>query len=367
MDDTDNPFSKHFGLGNSSNSGNFTSENSYPQTHYHPGYYYPNTTMPNLQDNMSSYHPQPPFSSESNVVHDATRRECVGASNMHQETSLKRSQMESNTPQSDNIQEEVNAQATSKSTDKLSWTQYMDEDLCNSWIDFTTDSIKGTHQSKANYWKNLVEYYNEWRREGPPITIEQATNHWYKMSPEVSKFNGCYIQIKSGHPSGNDDEQIISNALKLFTSKSENKKFFFTYLHSWKILRNAPKWKDYVSTQSSSTKRTKISIPKDNSTSSSNPNTSEIDNVEMGDKRPMGQKAAKASARNSKVKGKTSLLDEKWGNYQEIQSKRLSLCEEHIRQQDFVILCKDTSNMDEKARKNHDQVCEMIKAKYGMS
>uniref|UniRef100_A0A803LUV7 Uncharacterized protein n=1 Tax=Chenopodium quinoa TaxID=63459 RepID=A0A803LUV7_CHEQI len=115
MDDADNPFSQYFGLRNSSNSGNFTSENSYPQTDYHPDYYYPNTTMPNLQDTMSSYYPQPPFSSESNMVHDFTRREGVEASSMHQESSLQRSQMESDTPQSDNIQE-VNAQANNNTT-----------------------------------------------------------------------------------------------------------------------------------------------------------------------------------------------------------------------------------------------------------
>ncbi|KAL2924152.1 Glutathione S-transferase T3 [Bienertia sinuspersici] len=279
---------------------------------------------------------QPPITGESYMVYENAGRESIGASNTHQETPLEGSGVDYGTHQNEDVQE-INNQVTSKAAEKVKWTQYNDEDLCMSWLNFTSDSIRGIDQSKADYWKKIVDYYNQWKREGPAVTVEQASNHWYKMCADVSKFNGCYIQVKNTDPSGHDEEQIISKAQQLYTSQSQNKKRKFPYIHSWKILRKAPKWKNYVSSQS------------------------------VLDERPVGQKAAKADVKNKGKKKKNTHIDEKWSDYQDIQVKRLALAEEHIRQQDFMILCKDTTNMDERARKNHEQVCSIIRDKYGMS
>ncbi|XP_010696026.1 glutathione S-transferase T3-like [Beta vulgaris subsp. vulgaris] len=186
-----------------------------------------------------------------------------------------------------------------------------------------------------------------------------ASNHWYKMSADVSKFNGCYIQIKDSHPSGHNDTLVINLAKDLWSSR--NKKRKFPYTHSLEILRDQPKWQEFVKKDGGSSKRTKVSAGDAYTSSSSNPDASESSrSVQNMDDRPPGQKAAKAAAKGKgKVnKKKTDEVSEKWEKFQDIQMKKLSLFEERIRVQEFELLCKDTSNMNERTLQNHIQVCE---------
>lgn len=87
----------------------------------------------------------------------------------------------------------------------------------------------------------------------------------------------------------------------------------------------------------------------------------------MLDKRPIGQKAAKEAARKRVHKKDNEIVSDTWTKFEDLANKRLSLIEDHIRQSDYELLCKDTSNMDERVKKNHEQVCERLRAKYGMS
>lgn len=187
------------------------------------------------------------------------------------------------------------------------------------------------------------------------------------MSADVSKFNGCYIQVADSHPSGHDDDQIMAMALDLWRSRYDRK---FAYLHSWKILKEQPKWQQFAKKEDRSSKRTKNSVSGTYTSSSSNPDASENDNVvEVMDVRPPGQKAAKAAARGKgKAKNKKTNPEamETWSKFEELQAKKMSLYEERIRVQDFELLCKDTSNLDENARKNHESVCQYIRTKYGV-
>ncbi|XP_074314295.1 glutathione S-transferase T3-like [Silene latifolia] len=263
-------------------------------------------------------------------------------------------------------EDEVQIVESSNMKGKFKWSQTKDEDLCKSWLTISNDGATGNHQSYNSYWQRIVDYYNEWRKGGDPIDIPKASNHWFKMSVEVSKFNGCYIQIKESHPSGHNEESLKNMANQLWSTRHKNgQQKTFPYLHSWEILRHQPKWEEFANRNKNSgaSKRQKNSM-----TATPSTNIDEGTNVEeISEKRPIGQKASKAASkgRGSKKKGSEDFVNS-FGEYKELQTKKFSLWEERIRISDFEILTKDTSNMDDRARKDHEQVCNIIRAKYGI-
>ncbi|KAK9698255.1 hypothetical protein RND81_08G091700 [Saponaria officinalis] len=310
---------------------------------YYPGYYYqpymaPENTRKNSLDSFSN-----------------------------QDTSAPTSGTESQTRQ-----DEVQIVETSNMKCKFKWSQIKDEDLCKSWLTISNDGATGNHQSYNSYWQRIVDYYNEWRKDGEPIDIPKASNHWFKMSAEVSKFNGCYIQIKESHPSGHNEDSLKNMANQLWSTRyKKGQQKTFPYLHSWEILRHQPKWEEFANKNknSVSSKRLKNSMSGTYS-SSTNTRSNEANNgEEISENRPIGQKAAKAASNGrgscSKKKGNEDFVNS-FGEYKELQTKKYSLWEEHIRISDFEILTKDTSNMNERARKDHEQVCKIIRAKYGI-
>ncbi|XP_010693118.1 glutathione S-transferase T2-like [Beta vulgaris subsp. vulgaris] len=245
-----------------------------------------------------NYYSCAPYPHEPYKVHDNSRRENFGGSSVHQDFETPGSGSEPQTPQheiseEDNIEvvEKNNMKGKSKGEKRLKWSPIQDTDLCFAWLTTSNDGVKGTDQSFNNYWENIVAYYNQYRKEGTVMTLNQASNHWYKMSADVSKFNGCYIQVADSHPSGHDDDQIMAMALDLWRSRCDRK---FAYLHSWKILKEQPKC--------------------------------ENDNVvEVMDVRPPGQKAAKTAARGKgKAKNKKTNPEdtETWSKFEELQAKK---------------------------------------------
>ncbi|KMT06251.1 hypothetical protein BVRB_7g161760 [Beta vulgaris subsp. vulgaris] len=165
-----------------------------------------------------NYYSRAPYPNEPYTVHDNSRRENFGGSSVqHQDFETPGSGNEPQTPQheiseEDNIEvvEKNNMKGKGKGEKRLKWSPIQDTDLCFAWLTTSNDGVKGTDQSFNNYWENIVAYYNQYKKEGPVMTLNQAFNHWYKMSASVSKFNGCYIQVADSHPSGHDDDQIMA-------------------------------------------------------------------------------------------------------------------------------------------------------------
>ncbi|XP_021730590.1 glutathione S-transferase T3-like [Chenopodium quinoa] len=296
------------------------------------------------------------------MTYENLSRDTIRGSSTQEESLPSRLGDESQTSQTEADSEEINNQSE-HITSKLKWTQVKDIDLCKSLTTISKDPVKGNDQTKDVYWKNIGEYYNQWRKEDPEIPVEKIANHWYKMSGDVNKFNGYYIQLKESHLSVHNEEDIINKTMELFSSRNKDRKF--PYLHAWQILRNDPKWQEFSRKQGGPRKKSKVRSSAGIS-SSSHHDTTQTDDVEVLDGRPIGQKAAKEEARRKKNKKKAN-DDDTWTKFEDLAKKRLSLMEDHIRQSYFEILCKDTSNTDERARKNHEQVCELLRAKYGMS
>ena len=49
--------------------------------------------------------------------------------------------------------------------------------------------LLGMIKRMETYRLESFNIYNDWKKEGPEVDIEKASNHWYKMSAEVSKFD----------------------------------------------------------------------------------------------------------------------------------------------------------------------------------
>ncbi|XP_021724898.1 uncharacterized protein LOC110692206 [Chenopodium quinoa] len=186
--------------------------------------------------------------SESFITYENLRRDNIGGLSTQEESLTSRLGAESQSSQNEVDSKETNNQSKYK-IGKLKWTQVKDVDLCRSWIAISKDSVKGNDH-------NIGKYYNNWRREDLEIPIEKAAKHWFKMSGDVNKFNGCYIQIKDSHPCGHNEEEITNKAMGLFSNVKENRKF--PYLHVWQILRNDPKWQEFARKQGSPSMKSKV-------------------------------------------------------------------------------------------------------------
>ncbi|KAL2930108.1 Glutathione S-transferase T3, partial [Bienertia sinuspersici] len=306
---------------------------------YYTQTYHPYMVRPNYRPTHPAIFSRPPYFHESNLAHDNTRRNSIRDSNQFQ------------TPHSEAAHAETTNQTKNKRL-KLKWSKIKDIDLCKSWITILKDPIKGNDQTKELYWRNIAEYYNTWKKEEPEIPIDKLSNHWFKMSADVSRFNGCYIQVKDSHPSGHNDEDIINKAKILFTKRYEGRKF--SYIHAGEVLHTDPKWQEFSQREGNSSKRTKISRSGAYTSSSDQDNT-ENEDVQVLDERSTGQKAEKLARKKG------------WGGGgKKTSSQMVDISGEHVRQIDFEILLKDTSKMDEGTRKNHNQICSIIKAKYGL-
>ncbi|XP_048494770.2 uncharacterized protein LOC125494920 [Beta vulgaris subsp. vulgaris] len=246
------------------------------------------------------YYSRPPFPHESYVVHESSRRESIGASTMHQDSPISGATIDI-----DEQEEVVEVQKNTGGGGR-------------------GNNGRGTDQSYGDLWEKIVQYYNQWRTEGPEVDVEKASNHWYKMSAEVSKFNGCYIQVKDTHPSGHDEDQVIEMAIKLWKNRNPTDRNF-PYLHSWKILRDQQKWKEFVTKEGSKSKRTKNTVSGAYTSSSSNADASDTNSVTMMDERPPGQKAAKAAAKGkgkSTSKKVTEDATQTWNKFEELREKK---------------------------------------------
>ncbi|TVU12456.1 hypothetical protein EJB05_46104, partial [Eragrostis curvula] len=128
----------------------------------------------------------------------------------------------------------------------------------------------------------------------PKRDVKALKNHFGDIKRDITKFSGVYGRVRTTWSSGESDDMIMTKAHLMF--KSENKEKLFKLQYLWEIVKDLPKWRRITQDGTTNKKRTKVSAS-GAYTSSSNQETDEesINN----DKRPEGQKAAKA-----RLKGK---------------------------------------------------------------
>ena len=243
--------------------------------------------------------------------------------------------------------------------------------------------------------------------------VVSCKKRWYKINKAVAQFAGCYDQASRNIRSGSNADDIKELAYKLYSTNYGQK---FTFERHWNMLRLEQKWRSQLPTQSSGSKRTKVSATGAYS-SSSNPETPLADEPGVDSPvRPQGSKKSKRrgkgkaqmsedfSERKSSVVKKLSLMEDiknvrekelmerekEREEEKEHRAKMMAIKEKEIqiqaamkeqelqtqryikemeikakeREMDMQILNADTSTMSEKRRALHEIACEKIMAKW---
>ncbi|XP_055615177.1 uncharacterized protein LOC129761481 [Toxorhynchites rutilus septentrionalis] len=172
------------------------------------------------------------------------------------------------------------------------WTIPEDEALCLAWLNTSQDASVGINQrSQAMYdrvYGSFLEICTEKSVPGnPELRAPSGINaRWHHISKMVSKFVGCLAQIENRCPSGATSEDFIKQAVTLFAL---TEKSFFTLMHCYVLLQNAPKWLLYHCVKAPATQKRGHSETAESAQS----DTSMTNAESTSTSRPIGQKAAK--------------------------------------------------------------------------
>jgi hypothetical protein len=118
----------------------------------------------------------------------------------------------------------------------------------------SVNPIEGNAKKREYYWKEVADAYNSTTESDRKRDIKNLKNHWYKTTPKVTSFNGCYNQISDTYASGQCDKQVLQQALDLYQSRNGHQ---FMYVHWWEAVRDSQKWKIHVYTEGDGTKRSR--------------------------------------------------------------------------------------------------------------
>ncbi|KAH1239221.1 Glutathione S-transferase T2 [Glycine max] len=216
-------------------------------------------------------------------------------------------------------------------------------------------------QTSKQYWERIKNAYNNdnVRQSGQfcERSWTQLKSRWNRIHPPVQKFNGCYKQADKHRRNGSSEKDVLADAHMIYSQDTDQPKFDAEFMSKY-------------------SKRTKVSTS-GNYSSSSNPETpievKEYDTLSPMS-RPIGPKAAKRKSKGKEcpntldLSGIECVIKDKNMNtskliqLKEAQEKRL---QEQERRMEYEILMKDTSNMSEQQRKDHEKFCDHIRKKLG--
>ncbi|KAF2922433.1 hypothetical protein DAI22_07g113200 [Oryza sativa Japonica Group] len=149
---------------------------------------------------------------------------------------------------------------------KLNWTQEEDVRL-----------------KAEKYWGDVATEYNKTTPQNRWRSPKQAKERWHKLNTRTDLFQGCWLKAKRTYTSGYSDQMWIDMAHKF--NEADNKKLgWFVLIDVWYACRDQPKWNAYNDALKRDLKGSRL-----------------ITDVEETP-RPIGQKAAKRAARESKGK-----------------------------------------------------------------
>lgn len=146
----------------------------------------------------------------------------------------------------------VDVEAIEEEKQRLYYTKDEDVRLVSAWLNNSVNPIEGNAKKREYYWKEVADAYNSTTESDRKRDIKNLKNHWYKTTPKVTSFNGCYNQISDTYASGCCDKQLLQQALDLYHSRHGHQ---FMYVHWWEAVRDSQKWKIHVYTEGDGTKR----------------------------------------------------------------------------------------------------------------
>ncbi|XP_013716244.1 glutathione S-transferase T3-like [Brassica napus] len=166
--------------------------------------------------------------------------------------------------------------------ERRKWTVKDDIILIGAWLNTSKDSIVSNEQKAGAFWKRIVDYYNS----SPllvgtvPRELGQCKQRWARINDLVCKFAGCYDMALREQRSGQNENDVMKQALDIFYSDQNMK---FNLEHAWRELRHDVKWC-----------ATYLEKDKDKRKPGDSP-------VPEPEERPIGVKAAKAAGKRLKT------------------------------------------------------------------
>ncbi|KAL0685603.1 hypothetical protein Bca4012_052451 [Brassica carinata] len=187
-------------------------------------------------------------------------------------------------------------------TPRRTWTPTDDVVLISSWLNTSKDPVVRNEQRSVAFWKRIAAYFS-----ASPKLIghekREASHYkqrWHKINDLVCKFCGAYEATTREKSSGQNENDILKQAHKIFFN---NRKKKFTLEHAWKELRNDQKWCELSTAKNEGSSKKRKCEEGFITASSQDECTS----------RPPGVKAAKARGKKSAVEEKgVSAFESMW-------------------------------------------------------
>ncbi|XP_017221425.1 glutathione S-transferase T3-like [Daucus carota subsp. sativus] len=242
----------------------------------------------------------------------------------------------------------------------VQWKWEEDKLLISAWLNVSIDPLTGTDQKGETFWERIRQYCEESDHGLIKRGVVAIRKRWQRINEGAQKYGACFEKAQKLIGSGSNMDDIIEKAHILHKDTYGKKCNFDKH---WSELRRQPKWRT-PTTNSGSTKRTKLSDSGAYSSSANN-ETPDDNNIVESPVHPKGTKAAKR-----KAKGKKKIVDVDAERYEEmtaVQCRKLSLLEEfnknHEKEMDLKIIMADTSIMTEAQREVHASLVEEIRRK----
>ncbi|KAL6614841.1 hypothetical protein ACP70R_037111 [Stipagrostis hirtigluma subsp. patula] len=259
---------------------------------------------------------------------------------------------------------------------RINWNEEENLRLLSAWLEHSIDPIDGIDKKSEYYWKAVAADFNKnGPKNGHKRTIKQLKTHWGGVKREIAKFCGVYSRARSTYCSGQSDDMLMDKVRAWYKKENQDKPFTLEYM--WREVKDLPKWRRVIQAEGMNNKRTKIS-ESGAYTSSSNQDTEE--ETRSKEKRPEGQKKAKARLKGKAVAGSplgnqpsqnmvlyheaVSIKAAALFKSAEATAKSAEAKKEQTRMEKYQtylkLLYKDTSQYSEAKLKRHEAILDLL-------
>lgn len=128
-----------------------------------------------------------------------------------------------------------------------------DRQIWVSWINISEDSVRGTDQNIASFWRAAHQHAISCNLDLSTRTSDAIRQRFGIISRGVSKFVGCVKSVERLKESGRNSEDRINKSLLLFKQEQKEE---FQFMECWEVLNKCPKFQQEGQHFSRGNKRT---------------------------------------------------------------------------------------------------------------
>jgi hypothetical protein len=126
---------------------------------------------------------------------------------------------------------------------------YTDEEcvqICRTWLHIGDDPIQGSGQKSGAFWKRMHKHFTE---NKPPGSVWRSwrslESKWSDIQHDTKKFTAAYASVEGKDEWDTNEMEKVDKALKLY-KEQHPKNDTYDYVQCWYILRNSPKFLQYI-------------------------------------------------------------------------------------------------------------------------